>query len=146
MKAGRGLRKGTPGASPGQAPFQGVYPASSPAEKHQPIAPAVAASADLLNGAATASVPTATADQSAFPEIVRPSTVRLLPVFLAIALAPIASLTNGDQGAALKVVPRAAVPTQVALMAVALKGVVEQMVDVSTEATAPRLAGSLPSL
>lgn len=46
----------------------------------------------------------------------------------------------------MKVVPRAAVPTQVALMAVALKGVVEQMVDVSTEATAPRLAGSLPSL
>jgi hypothetical protein len=99
-----------------------------------------------LNGAVTATVHTATADQSAFPATVRPSTVRLLPVFPAIAQAQTASLTSGDPRAALKDVPRAAVPTQVALTGVALKGVVEQMVDVSTEGAAPRLAGSPPSL
>ena len=146
MRDERGQKKGMPGASPGQAPFQGVYPASSPAGKHHPIAPAVAASADLLNGAVTATVHTATADQSAFPAIVRPSTVRLLHVFPAIAQAQTASLTSGDPRAALKDVHRAAVPTKVALTGVALKGVVEQMVDVSTEGAAPRLAGSPPSL
>jgi hypothetical protein len=136
-KAVRGQETGIPGARPVHAPPPVVYPASSPAVMGQPIAPVVAASAALLNDVVTASV--------------RPSTVRLLLVFPAIALAQTASPTSGDPVAALKVVPRAAVPTQVAQMAVAmkvavaLKGAVALMADVLIRGAAPRLAGLLAS-
>lgn len=137
VRAVKGQETGIPGARPVHAPPPVVYPASSPAVMGQPIAPVVAASAALLNDVVTASV--------------RPSTVRLLLVFPAIALAQTASPTSGDPVAALKVVPRAAVPTQVAQMAVAmkvavaLKGAVALMADVLIRGAAPRLAGLLAS-
>ena len=141
VRAVKGQETGIPGARPVHAPPPVVYPASSPAVMGQPIAPVVAASAAHLNGVVTASV--------------RPSTVRLLLVFPAIAPAQTASPTSGDPVAALKVVPRAAVPTQVAQMAVAmkvavaLKGAVVLMVallaDVLIRGAAPRLAGLLAS-
>jgi hypothetical protein len=141
VKGVKGQEIGIPGERPVHDPPPGGYPASSPAAMGQPTAPVVAASAAHLNGVVTASV--------------RPSTVRLLPVFPAIALAQTASPTSGDPAAALKVVPRAAVPTQVAQMAVAmmvgvaLKGPVALMVallaDVLTRGAAQRLAGLLAS-
>lgn len=141
VKAVKGQEIGIPGERPVHDPPPGVYPASSPAAMGQPTAPVVAASAAHLNGVVTASV--------------RPSTVRLLPVFPAIALAQTASPTSGDPAAALKVVPRAAVPTQVAQMAVAMKvGValkgpaalmVALLADVLTRGAAQRLAGLLAS-
>ncbi len=141
VMAEKGQEIGIPGASPVLVPPPGVYPASSPAAMGKPSAPVVAASAAHLNGVVTVSV--------------RPSTVRLLPVFPAIALAQTASPTSGDPAAALKVVPRAAVPTQVAQMAVvmkvgvALKGPVALMVallaDVLTRGAAQRLEGLLAS-
>ena len=137
VRAVKGQETGIPGARPVHAPLPVVYPASSPAVMGQPIAPVVAASAAHLNGVVTAS------------DLL--STVRLLPVFPAIALAQTASPTSGDPGAALKVVPRAAVPTQVAQMAVAmkvavaLKGAVALMADVLIRGAAPRLAGLLAS-
>ena len=143
-KAGRaekGQEIGIPGARPVPVPPPGVYPASSPAAMGQPSAPVVAASAAHLNGVVTAS------DLH--------STVRLLPVFPAIAPAQTASPTSGDPAAALKVVPRAAVPTLVAQIAVvlrvgvALKGPVALMVallaDVLTRGAAQRLTGLLAS-
>lgn len=140
-KAGKGQEIGIPGERPVHVPPPGVYPASSPAAMGQPIAPVVAVSAAHLSGVVTASDP--------------PSTVRLLPVFPAIAPAQTASPTSGDPGAALKVVPRAAGPTQVApravamKVAVALKGAVALMlallVDVLTRGAAQRLAGLLAS-
>ena len=139
-KAGRaekGQEIGIPGARPVPVPPPGVYPASSPAAMGQPSAPVVAASAAHLNGVVTVSVP--------------PSTVRLLPVFPAIAPVQTASPTSGDLGVALKVVPRAAVPTPLAPRAVALKGAGALkeagalMADVLVLAAAPRLAGSPPS-
>ena len=141
VRAVKGQEIGIPGERPVHAPPPGVYPASSPVGMGQPIAPAVAASAAHLNGVVTARD--------------LPSTVRLLPVFPAIAPAQTASPTSGDPGAALKVVPRAAVPTQVAQRAVAmkvgvaLKGAVVLMVallvDVLTRGAAQRLAGLLAS-
>ena len=139
-KAGRaekGQEIGIPGARPVPVPPPGVYPASSPAAMGQPSAPVVAASAAHLNGVVKVIVP--------------PSTVRLLPVFPAIAPAQTASPTSGDLGVALKVVPRAAVPTPLAPRAVALKGAGALkeagalMADVLVLAAAPRLAGSPPS-
>ena len=139
-KAGRaekGQEIGIPGARPVPVPPPGVYPASSPAAMGQPSAPVVAASAAHLNGVVKVIVP--------------PSTVRLLPVFPAIAPAQTASPTSGDPGVALKVVPRAAVPTPLAQRAVALKGAGALkeagalMADVLVLAAAPRLAGSPPS-
>jgi hypothetical protein len=137
VRAEKGQEIGIPGARPVHVPPPGVYPASSPAAMGQPSAPVVAESAAPLNGVVTVSVP--------------PSTVRLLPVFPAIALAQTASPTSGVPGAALKVVPRAAAPTRVAQMAVALKvgvalkGAVALMADVLMEGAAPRLAGLLAS-
>ena len=141
VKAVRALEIGIPGERPVHDPPPGVYPASSPAAMGQPTAPVVAASAAHLNGVVTAS------------DLL--STVRLLPVFPAIAPAQTASPTSGDPAAALKVVPRAAVPTLVAQMAVAmkvgvaLKGPVALMVallaDVLTRGAAQRLAGLLAS-
>lgn len=139
-KAGRaekGQEIGIPGARPVPVPPPGVYPASSPAAMGQPSAPVVAASAAHLNGVVKVIVP--------------PSTVRLLPVFPAIAPAQTASPTSGDPGVALKVVPRAAVPIPLAPRAVALKGAGALkeagalMADVLVLAAAPRLAGSPPS-
>ena len=133
----KGQEIGIPGARPVPVPPPGVYPASSPAAMGQPSAPVVAASAAHLNGVVKVIVP--------------PSTVRLLPVFPAIAPAQTASPTSGDPGVALKVVPRAAVPTPLAPRAVALKGAgalkqaVALMADVLVLAAAPRLAGSPPS-
>ena len=133
-KAGRAVKGkeiGIPGARPVPVPPPAVYPASSPAAMGQPSAPVVAASAAPLNGVVTVSVP--------------PSTVRLLPVFPAIAPAQTASPTSGDPGVALKVVPRAAVPTPLAPRAVALKGagalkeVGALMVDVLVLEAAPPL-------
>jgi hypothetical protein len=137
VKGVKGQEIGIPGERPVHDPPPGVSPASSPAAMGQPTAPVVAASAAHLNGVVTASV--------------RPSTVRLLPVFPAIALAQTASPTSGDPAAALKVVPRAAVPTLVAQIAVvlrvgvALKGPVALLADVLTRGAAQRLAGLLAS-
>ena len=145
VRAGKGQEIGSPGERPVHDPPPGVSPASSPAAMGQPTAPVVAASAAHLNGVVTAS------DHR--------STVRLLPVFPAIAPAQTASPTSGDPAAALKVVPKAAVPTLVAQIAVvlrvgvALKGPVALMValmvallaDVLTRGTAQRLAGLLAS-
>ena len=136
-RAEKGQEIGSHGARPVPVPPPAVYPASSPAAMGQPSAPVVAASAAHFNGVVTVSVP--------------PSTVRLLPVFPAIAPAQTASPTSGDPGVALKVVPRAAVPTPLAQRAVALNGagalkeVGALMVDVLVLAAAPRLAGSPPS-
>jgi hypothetical protein len=134
VKAVKGQAIGSPGERP-------VHDPSSPAAMGQPTAPVVAASAAHLNGVVTAS------DLH--------STVRLLPVFPAIAPAQTASPTSGDPAAALKVVPRAAVPTLVAQIAVvlrvgvALKGPVALMVallaDVLTRGAAQRLTGLLAS-
>jgi len=141
VKDVRALEIGIPGERPVHDPLPGVYPASSPAAMGHPTAPVVAASAAHLNGVVTASVLL--------------STVRLLPVFPAIAPAQTASPTSGDPAAALKVVPRAAVPTLAAQIAVvmrvgvALKGPVALMVallaDVLTRGAAQRLAGLLAS-
>ena len=137
VRAEKGQEIGIPGARPVHVPPPGVYPASSPAAMGQPSAPVVAASAAPLNGVVTAS------------DLL--STVRLLPVFPAIAPAQTASPTSGDPGVALKVVPRAAVPTPLAPRAVALKGAGALkeagalMAAVLVLAAAPRLAGSPPS-
>jgi hypothetical protein len=137
VRAEKGQEIGIPGARPVPVPPPAVYPAFSPAAMGQPSAPVVAASAAPLNGVVTVSVP--------------PSTVHLLPVFPAIAPAQTASPTSGDPGVALKVVPRAAVPTPLAPRAVALKGAGALkeagalMADVLVLAAAPRLAGSPPS-
>ena len=137
VRAVKGQEIGIPGERPVHVPPPGVYPASSPAAMGQPIAPVVAVSAAHLNGVVRASV--------------RPSTVLLLPVFPAIVLAQTASPTSAVPGAALKVVPRAAVPTRVAQMAVAmkvgvaLKGAVALMADVLIRGAAPHLAGLLAS-
>ena len=133
VMAEKGQEIGIPGARPVHVPPPGVYPASSPAAMGQPSAPVVAASAAHLNGVVRVSVP--------------PSTVRLLPGFPATAPAQTASPTSGDPEAALKVVPRAAVPTPLAPRAVALKGAGALMADVLVLvlAAAPRLAGSPPS-
>jgi len=139
VMAEKGQEIGIPGARPVHVPPPGVYPASSPAAMGQPSAPVVAASAAHLNGVVRVSVP--------------PSTVRLLPGFPATAPAQTASPTSGDPEAALKVVPRAAVPTPLAPRAVALKGASALkgagalMADVLVLvlAAAPRLAGSPPS-
>ena len=141
VKAVRALEIGIPGERPVHDPLPGVYPASSPAAMGHPTAPVVAASAAHLNGVVTVS------------DLL--STVRLLPVFPAIAPAQTASPTSGDPAAALKVVPRAAVPTLAAQIAVvmrvgvALKGPVALMVallaDVLTRGAAQRLAGLLAS-
>ena len=141
VKDVRALEIGIPGERPVHDPLPGVYPASSPAAMGHPTAPVVAASAAHLNGVVTAS------------DLL--STVRLLPVFPAIAPAQTASPTSGDPADALKVVPRAAVPTLVAQIAVvlrvgvALKGPVALMVallaDVLTRGAAQRLAGLLAS-
>ncbi len=134
------------GANPVPPPLPAVYLDSNPAGMAPPIALAVAVNAGPLNGAVTATVPMATAGQNAFPLIVRPSTDLLPPVFPAIAPAQTASLTTGGPLAALKAVPRAAVLTRVAPMAVALKGAVDPKVAVLMEGAAPRRVGSLPSL
>lgn len=141
VRAVKGQEIGIPGERPVHDPPPGGCPASSPAAMGQPSAPVVAASAAHLNGVVTAS------DLR--------STVRPLPVFPAIAPAQTASPTSGDPAAALKVVPRAAVPTLVAQIAVvlrvgvALKGAVALMlallVDVLTRGAAQRLAGLLAS-
>ena len=141
VKDVRALEIGIPGERPVHDPLPGVCPASSPAAMGQPTAPVVAASAAHLNGVVTAS------------DLL--STVLLLPVFPAIAPAQTASPTSGDPAAALKVVPRAAVPTLAAQIAVvmrvgvALKGPVALMVallaDVLTRGAAQRLAGLLAS-
>ena len=130
-RAEKGPEIGIPGARLVPVPPPGVYPASSPAAMGKPSAPVVVASAAHLNGVATVSVP--------------PSTVRLLPVFPAIVPAQTASPTSGDPGVALRVVPRAAVPTPLDPRAVALKGAVALMADVLVLAAAPRLAGLPPS-
>ena len=140
VKAVRGVMGqeiGNPGERPVRDQPPGVFPASSPVGMGQRIAQVVAASAAHLNGVVTASV--------------RPSTVRLLLVFPAIALAQTASPTSGDPVAALKVVPRGAVLTQVAQMAVAmkvvvaLKGAVALMAAVLIPGAAQLLAGLLAS-
>lgn len=137
VRAEKGQEIGIPGVRPVHVPPPGVYPASSPAAMAQPSAPVVAASAAHLNGVVTVSV--------------RPSIVRLLPVFPAIAPAQTASPTSGEPGVALKVVPRAAAPTPLAPRAVVLKGAgalkeaVALMADVLELAAAPHLAGSPPS-
>ena len=134
------------GANPVLPPLPAVYLDSNPAGMAPPIALAVAANAGPLNGAVTATVPMATAGQSAFPLIVRLSTDLQPPVFPAIAPAQTASLTTGGPLAALKAVPRAAVLTRVAPMAVALKGAVDPKVAVLMEGAAPRRVGLLQSL
>ena len=131
VMAEKGQEIGIPGARPVPVPPPGVYPASSPAAMGQPSAPVVAASAAHLNGVVKVIVP--------------PSTVRLLPVFPAIAPAQTASPTSGDPGGALKVVPRAAVPTPLDPRAVALKEAGALMADVLVLAAAPCLAGLPPS-
>jgi hypothetical protein len=133
------------GANPVPPPLPAVYLDSNPAGMAPPIALAVAANAGPLNGEVTATVPMATAGQSAFPLIVRLSTDLLPPVFPAIALAQTASLTTGAPLAALMAVPRAVVLTRVAPMAVALKGAVDPKLAVLMEGAAPRRVVSRPS-
>lgn len=132
VKVVKDQETGIPGAKVVPAPFPEVYLVSSRAVMGQPIARAVGASADHLNGVVTA--------------IGRPLTARRHPVSLVIALAPIASPTSGVLVAALKVVPRDAVPTQVVLMSVALKRAVELMGGVLMEGVVLRPAGSLQNL